>query len=79
MFNRVAMIGALAVLLSLAVTAQAEEKEPAAVVEIGGAGEWDIGGGSSFGPSAALEFSPFKNWLIIEAGVSPQLSSGGHV
>jgi hypothetical protein len=49
MFNRVAMIAALAVPLSLAVTAQAEEKEPAAVVEIGGAGEWDIGGGSSFG------------------------------
>ena len=67
----------LAVAVSLTVTTQAEEKEPAAVIELGGAGEWDLGGQSGFGPSAAVEFSPFKNWLVLEAGVAP-LFNGGH-
>jgi hypothetical protein len=56
--------------------ARAEEKEPAAVVELGGAGEWDLNGGSGFGPSAAVEFTPIKN-LLLEVGVAP-LFSGGH-
>ncbi len=56
--------------------AQAEEKEPIAVVELGGAAEWGLGGGSGFGPSAAVEFSPIKN-LLLEAGVAP-LFCGGH-
>jgi hypothetical protein len=54
---------------------RAEEKEPAAVVEIGAASEWDLAGGSSFGPSAAVEFSPVKN-LILEVGVAPLFSAG---
>jgi hypothetical protein len=35
--------------------AWAEEKEPAAIVELGAAGEWDFPQGK-FGPSAAIEF-----------------------
>ncbi len=68
----------MAALLLFAGKAQAEEKEPAAVVEIGGAGEWSLGnGGFSFGPAAAVEFTPVKDWLEIEAGTAP-LFSGGH-
>jgi hypothetical protein len=47
------------------------EKESAAELEIGAAGEFSLPGGSSgFGPSAAIEFSPVKD-LEIEIGVSP--------
>ena len=56
-------------------TAQAEE-EPSAIVELGGAGEWGLPGSSSFGPSAAVEFTPIKDWLEIEAGVSALFSRG---
>jgi hypothetical protein len=52
-----------------------EEKEPTAIVEIGGAGEWDFPS-SKFGPTAAVEFTPIKNWLEIEAGVSTMFGSG---
>jgi len=44
--------------------AQSVEKEPAAVVELGGAGSWNIkNGGSAFGPTAAVEVTPIENWL----------------
>jgi hypothetical protein len=36
------------------------EKEPASIVELGGAGEWDFPQGK-FGPSAAIEFTPIKD------------------
>lgn len=53
------------------------EKEPAAIVEVGGAGNWNVkGGGSSFGPAFAVEFTPVKNWLEIEAGVTPLFAKG---
>ena len=48
--------------------ARAEEKEPSAILELGGAGEWGFRGASSFGPSVAVEFEPIKNWLEIEVG-----------
>jgi hypothetical protein len=51
----------------------AEEKEPTAIVELGAAGEWDFPSGK-FGPTAAVEFSPIKDWLEIEAGVSTMFS-----
>jgi hypothetical protein len=55
--------------------AQSAEKEPAAVVELGGAGEWSTGGGgSSLGPAVAIEVTPIENWLEIEAGVTPYFS-----
>jgi hypothetical protein len=51
---------------------QSEEKEPAAIVELGGAASWGVkGGGSSFGPSIAVEVTPIENWLELEAGVTP--------
>jgi hypothetical protein len=55
----------------------AQEKEPSAIVEIGSAGEWGVPGASSYGPTVAVEFTPIKDWLEIEAGVSP-LFGGGH-
>src|SRR6516165_6324637 len=72
-------IGLIVALLSVAVNAQAEEKEkePFAIVELGGAGGWSLtGGGSGFGPSAAIEFEPIKNWLEIEVGTAPLFGNG---
>jgi hypothetical protein len=68
---------AAALLLLFAGTALAEEKDPFAVVELGAAGEWGLpNGGSSFGPTAAVEFTPIKNWLEIEAGVTSLFGRG---
>jgi hypothetical protein len=51
--------------------AQSVDKEPVAVVEIGGAGDWSVNeGGSSFGPTVAVEVTPIENWLELEAGVT---------
>jgi hypothetical protein len=69
----------LAVLLLVGGMARAEEKEkePFAILEIGGAGEWGIQeGSSSFGPSIAAEFDVIKEWLEIEAGFTPLFSKG---
>ncbi|MDR3421458.1 MAG: hypothetical protein P4L80_09500 [Xanthobacteraceae bacterium] len=75
MINRGAIV--LASMLMFAGTAQSEDKEPSAVVAIGAAGEWALqGGGSSFGPAASVEVSAVKEWLEIEAGVSPLLGGG---
>jgi hypothetical protein len=53
-------------------SAQSVEKEPLAVVELGGAAERTIqGGSSSFGPTVAVEVTPIENWLELEAGVTP--------
>jgi len=50
---------------------QVEEKEPAAIVEIGGAGEWALTHGTpGFGPNLAVEVTPIKEWLEIEAGTT---------
>jgi hypothetical protein len=57
-------------------SAQAEDKEPTAIVELGAAGEWGLPGASSFGPSFAVEFTPIKEWLEIEAGVAPMFHGG---
>jgi hypothetical protein len=52
--------------------AQEAEKKPVAVVELGGATDWSITeGGSSFGPTVAVEVTPIENWLELEAGVTP--------
>ncbi|HWZ16457.1 MAG TPA: hypothetical protein VNW95_14555 [Mucilaginibacter sp.] len=48
------------------------EKEPIAVVELGGAASWNRGNGKlSFGYSIAAEVTPIENWLELELGVSP--------
>lgn len=70
------LIGLVAALLQSAGTALADEKEPFAVFELGAAGEWGLnnGSGSSFGPVAAVELTPIKNWLVIEPGVTTLFS-----
>jgi hypothetical protein len=56
--------------------AQSADKEPVAVLELGGAASESLaGGGSSFGPNFAVEVTPIENWLEIEAGVTPLSSS----
>ncbi len=52
--------------------AQSVDSDPAAIIELGAAaGQSLTGGGSSFGPSAAVEVTPIANWLELEAGVTP--------
>jgi hypothetical protein len=52
--------------------AQSVDMEPAAVVELRGATGSNVkDGGSSFGPTVALEVTPIENWLELEAGVAP--------
>jgi hypothetical protein len=71
MIGRGTAIGLAAALMFSVGRAQAEDKEPSAVVEIGGAGEWDLpGGASSFGPTLSVETTIIKEWLEVEAGIS---------
>jgi hypothetical protein len=58
----------IALLSLLCKSAQAGEKEPTAIIELGAAGEWGLPGASSFGPSAAVEFTPIKDWLELRPG-----------
>src|SRR5579864_8467140 len=52
--------------------ARAEDKEPVAVLELGGVPSRGLkGDGWSFGPTVAVEFTPIENWLELEAGVTP--------
>src|ERR1700722_20533218 len=55
---------------------QTEDKEPSAVAEVGGAGEWGLKGGSSFGPTTAVEVTPIENWLELESGVTTLFRHG---
>lgn len=69
------MLGGLILLCGCA-CAQTVDKDPAAILELGGAGGWDIkGGGSSFGPNLAVEVTPIENWLELEAGATPLFGS----
>ena len=46
--------------------AQAGDKEPAAVVELGAAANRSLTEGqSSFGPTVAVEVTPIENWLML--------------
>jgi len=52
-------------------------RDPLAVIELGAASDWGLnGGGSSFGPAAAVELTPIKNWLVIETGVGTLFQHG---
>ena len=52
--------------------AQPIENEPVAIVELGGAGTWNLKNGmSSFGADIAAETTPIENWLELEAGTTP--------
>jgi hypothetical protein len=64
-----ALIASLCLYPSAAV-AQSAEKEPVAVVEIGGAASRSLKDGSS-GPTVAVEVTPIDNWLELEAGITP--------
>jgi hypothetical protein len=59
-----------------ATVARAEDKEPLAIFEIGGAGNWTAPNAASGGPTAAVEFTPIKDWLEIEIGTGPLFASG---
>ena len=55
----------------------AEDRKPLAILQLGTAAEWGLNNGSSgFGPTAAVEFTPIKNWLEVETGVSTLFSKG---
>lgn len=76
MSSRQATLAALSLTALLAVPASAAEKEPDAIVEIGGSGDWNLSGAPSFGPTAAVEFTPIENWLEIEIGTGPMFGKG---
>jgi hypothetical protein len=53
-------------------SAQSEEDEPAAIVEVGGAASYSLKGGeASGGADLAVEFTPIENWLELEVGTTP--------
>jgi hypothetical protein len=71
--------GAAAVLLGLLwgqACAQAEEEEPSAIVETGGAAAWGLKGGSAFGSDLSVETTPIPDWLELEGGVTTLFSRG---
>jgi hypothetical protein len=70
------IIATAAGMAALADTAAAEDKEPTAIVAIGGATEWALPGPTSFGPSVSVEFTPIRNWLEIEIGAATMLRRG---
>jgi hypothetical protein len=60
MHKRIRMAAALLLLAGQAQAAD-KDKDPSAIVEIGGAGEWSLqNGGASLGPSIAVEIEPIK-------------------
>jgi hypothetical protein len=66
----------LFVCLGFASAQEKKDVEEVAVLEIGAAPSRNLGDhNSSFGPTAAVEFTPVENWLELEAGVTP---SFGH-
>jgi len=55
--------------------AQSVDKEPAAIIELGGATAVNVKDATpSFGPTVAVEVTPIENWLELEAGVTPLFS-----
>lgn len=59
-------------LLPGSASAQSADKDSAAILELGGAAAWDFkSGGSSFGPTVAVEVTPIEKWLELEVGVTP--------
>jgi hypothetical protein len=66
-----------AALLAVTLCAHAQEAEPTAIVEIGGAGQWGLkDSGSSYGPNFGIETTPFPDILELEADVTPFFSRG---
>jgi hypothetical protein len=68
------LVGSL-LLCSERAFAQSVEKDPVAILELGGAAGRSLkNGGCSFGPDVAVEVTPIENWLELEAGVTPLFS-----
>jgi hypothetical protein len=71
------IFGAVSAALFFAAAAHAEEKEPLAVFEIGGAINWATPtAAANGGPTIAFEFTPIKAWLEIEIGTGPFFGAG---
>jgi len=70
------LLTALLICCLSAIAQSVPEKESAAVVELGGETSQTLqGGGTSFGPTIAVEVTPIENWLELEAGVTALFSS----
>jgi hypothetical protein len=73
------VVGMILALPSLGGTAfgQTEDKESSAVIELGAAGQQSLkDGGSSVGPTVAVEVTPIEHWLELEAGVTSLFRHG---
>jgi hypothetical protein len=58
--------------------AQSADKEPVAILELGAATSRGLNDGVwAGGPSLAAEVTPIKEWLELEAGVTPLFSTQG--
>jgi hypothetical protein len=66
----------MALLFAGRASGQAEDKEPSAIFEAGGAGQWGLKGGSSYGPSVAVETTPIPDVLEVEGGTTALFSRG---
>jgi hypothetical protein len=65
------LIACLCVSFGNAFAQSSDDKEPAAVVEVGGSASQSVtGDGTSFGPTVAVEVTPIENRLELEAGVT---------
>lgn len=53
------------------VFARVEDKEPVAVVELGGAAGWNLNESFTLSPTTAIEVTPIEKWLELEMGVTP--------
>jgi len=67
---------AIAAVLAVCWAPLCHAEDPSAILEIGGASETGLKGGTGFGPSIAAEMTPIEDVLEIEAGVSPLYSHG---
>ena len=57
---------------STRVDATVDDKENKAILEVGGATNWNVSGGAAtWAPNLAVEIEPIDNWLELEMGVSP--------
>lgn len=55
--------------------AQSAEKDPTAIVELGGATSWNVkGGAATYAPNFAVEVTPIENWLELELGTAPSFT-----
>lgn len=63
-------------LLALPAAVHGQEQEPSAIVELGGAGQWGVKGGTSFGPNVGVETTPIPEILEIEGDITPFFGHG---